>query len=368
MLDSYFNPDFSNIRIIEEDTKYLSSLNKNITEKIILLRAQLGGGKTTAIKKFIKENYYKRILFVSPRITFSQFISTEFETEFYLDENVKINADKLTISVESLHRIEFNTIYDVVILDECEANLSVFSSATIKQNQVKCFEILNKFINQSKKTILATAFVTKKTIDFMNSFNIPAVSIHNKTEPNLKIATRFHQDILTIKLIESVKRGKKNYVVFSSKNTMNGIIDILRGLGFFETKNILIYSSDSDDSLINTLKNIEESWGKANLVMTTPTITVGNSYKPKLADFDNIFCFGAPTCCVCDTFQGMKRVRETKNNVLYYSLPDKASLATNKRFAQYKFDILKNYNTMNCNKNNQLKKIIARIIKQLSKG
>ena len=115
---------------------------------------------------------------------------------------------------------------------------------------------------------------------------------------------------------------------------MNGIIYIMKGLKFFETKNILIYSSDADDSQINTLKNIEKSWGDADLVMTTPSITVGNSYKPKVADFDNIFCFGAPTCCVCGTFQGMKRVRETKNNVLYYALPDKTSLSINIMFAK----------------------------------
>ena len=133
-LDSYFNSNYDGVRIIKEDTKYLSSLNKNITEKIILLRAQLGGGKTFATKKFISENNFKRILFVSLRITFSQFISTEFNTQFYLDEDVILNDDRLTISIESLHKIKFNTNYDVVIMDECEANLNAFSSSTIRQS------------------------------------------------------------------------------------------------------------------------------------------------------------------------------------------------------------------------------------------
>ena len=301
-LDSYFNSNYDGVRIIKEDTKYLSSLNKNITEKIILLRAQLGGGKTFATKKIISENTFKRILFVSPRITFSQFISTEFNTQFYLGEDVILNDDRLTISIESLHKIKFNTNYDVVIMDECEANLNVFSSSTIRQNQLDRFEVLNNFIQNSKRTILAGAFITQKSIDFINLLNCTSVCIYNTVKPTIKKSYRYHQDILTLKLVESIKRGEKNYCVFCSKNTLNGVADIIRGLGFFETKKILIYSSETDDSQIETLKDIHTSWGNADLILTTPSITVGNSYKPDIIDVDNIFCFGTPTCIVADTF------------------------------------------------------------------
>ena len=69
------------------------------------------------------------------------------------------NSERLTMSIESLHKIEFCTPYDLVVMDESEANLSVFSSSTIRQNQVKCFQVLNSFIIRSKKTILAGAFM-----------------------------------------------------------------------------------------------------------------------------------------------------------------------------------------------------------------
>ena len=137
LLDDYFNPKYDGINTITEDTQYVSSLDGNINAKVIVLRSSLGSGKTTSIKRFIEVNYFKRILIVSPRITFSKFISQEFDTEFYLDEDVKINAKKLTISIESLHKIEFNTPYDVIIMDESEANLSVFSSlTTISENHM----------------------------------------------------------------------------------------------------------------------------------------------------------------------------------------------------------------------------------------
>ena len=363
LLDEYFHPNYDGIKTIEENTQYLSSLDHNIKEKVIILRGQLGGGKTTAIKQFIQDNEFKRILFVSPRITFSQFISAEFDTQFYLDEDVNLNGDRLTISVESLHKIELNTRYDVVIMDESEANLSVFSSlATIRENQLKCFEVLYDFIQKSKHVILASAFITKKTIDFAKSLNYSTVFINNTLKPILKKSYRFHEDILTMKLIESIQMGEKNFAVFSTKKQLTIVNDMIRGLEIYKNKNILIYSSDSDDSQIETLKNIHESWGNADLVMTTPSITVGNSYKPPIIDFDNIFCFAAPTCCVCDTFQSIKRVRETRSNTLYFSLPDKMYLDRNKRFAPYKLEILKNYDLINKQKTTKMKTVIQELI------
>ena len=218
--------------------------------------------------------------------------------------------------MESLHKLHTCKDYDCIVIDECEANLSVFSSITMRKNQIACFEILSNFIRKSKHSIFASAFITQKTNDYVNSFNLKSICIFNKTMPNEKRAFQSNEEILTIKLVESIQRNEKNYVVFSSKNTLNTISSILRGLGLFETKKIVIYSSEMDDIVIDTLKNIHKSWGEVDLVMTSPSITVGNSYKPEKADFDNVFVFGSPTCIVADSFQGMKRVRETRKNTL----------------------------------------------------
>ena len=360
-LNNYFEPSYDGIKIIEENTKYLSSLDNTIQEKIIILRAQLGGGKTTAIKKFIQDNKFIRILFVSPRITFSKFISTEFQSEFYLDEGANLNSNRLTISIESLHKIEFCKDYDLIIMDESEANLSVFSSSTMR-HQLKCYDVLNNFIRKSKKTIMAGAFITKKTIDYAISFDLPCVCIYNSVKPNIKTAYRFHENILIIKLLESIERGDKNYCCFSSKSTMDKVVDLIRGKGFFKTKKILVYSSETDDNMINTLSDIEKSWGEADLVMTTPTITVGNSYKPIVIDYTNIFFYGMPTCCICDSFQSLKRVRETTSNNLFYSLSE--NMEIHKRFAPHKFEILKNFDLNNLCKTNQMKRLLQELINQ----
>ena len=227
---------------------------------------------------------------------------------------------------------------------------------------MKCFEVLNHFIKKSKHVILASAFITQKTIDFARSLDDKMVFINNIRQPILKRAYRFHEDVLTMKLIESIQRGDKNYVCFSTKKQLNIVNDIIRGLGLYKTKNILIYSSDMDDTKIETLQDIHKNWGESDLIMTSPSITIGNSYRPMIPDVDGVWVFASPTCCVCDTFQSMKRVRETKSNNLYFSLPDKKSLDCGKRFAAFKLEILKNYDLINKQKTNRMKTIIQELI------
>ena len=122
-MKSYFNPNYNNIRIIEEDTQYISSLNKTIQEKLIILKAQLGGGKTTSIIRFIKDHNYKRILFVSPRITFSQFISSEFNTAFYLDKDVNLKSVKISKQI---------IWFFLIVIDEKTLRFASHSSITMQ--------------------------------------------------------------------------------------------------------------------------------------------------------------------------------------------------------------------------------------------
>ena len=294
MLDEYLKPDFGDIRIVSEYCEFVSQDSDNILapEKLVLLIARLGGGKTQAIKRLIREKNYKRVLFISPRITFSQFVAKEFNTSFYLDEEVNLSADRLTISMESLWKIRDIRPYDLIVLDEIEANLSVFSSVTCKR-QFDVFETLKHIIAESQKTIFAGAFITQKTIDFINSCHSPVFCLRNLTPPVKRIAIELNPEVFILKLMESIQRGEKNYVCYSSLNHMKFDIDILNGCTdpvvievMTQSKGLsLFYSSESDDIVQKeTLQDMEKHWGYARLVMTTPTITVGNSYSPAITD------------------------------------------------------------------------------------
>ena len=359
-LKNYFNPDFKNIKIITEDCDYVSQQNTiyendiMAEEEIILLKAHLGKGKTQAILRLINTEKYKRILVLSPRIAFGRFISNEFNTEFYLNEKDDnpnyLKSDRLTISMESLYKLKELNVdnYDMIILDEIEANLSCFSSSTMKYT-MEVYDILIYFIKHAKKIIMAGAFITQKTIDFIVSLKKTTVCINNIRLPDPKKSIRKHEILIIDELIERIKKGEKNYAFFSVLDTMKYFInklktDNIKNNGKYTQiiDRLLCYSRETKDDKIttDTLINMLEEWKHASNVITTPKLTVGTSYDPNCPDFHNIFIIGAPSCIVADVFQGHRRVRKTINNILFYSLPEKTKMDLNKRFYKHRMEII----------------------------
>jgi hypothetical protein len=337
---TYFDLDLENIKIIEEKSSFVSQegtadANNILDEnKFIILYAYLGRGKTTAIKRLIKEKGYKRFLFISPRVSFSLFISQEFGIDNYtdalLDDNdankLNINKSKrLIVSIESIQKINIDNNYECIFLDESEAILAQFSSPTMKSKYLDCFNKLNTLIIKADKVVCADAFLTNRTINFIKAYNMPITLIKNNTSPIERSAIRFasYED-LKIKLIEELKNNKKPYICSSTKSTLENFES---GKDFMPElfKDSIIYFGGykRDDKMFReTLKNINITWKNARWVGTTPTNTIGCSYSNK-DDFDNVYMTcTAPTCSVRDMFQMSMRVRHIKENKLYFCLPE----------------------------------------------
>jgi Origin of replication binding protein len=349
MLYKYLNPDFGAIEIVEENERYISDHVLTRQEEMILLQSPLGSGKTTIIKKLLRGSpEYVRILCITPRITFAHFISAELHLNMYLDKGIDFSTDRLAISVESLHKIKNARDYDVIILDEIEALLSIFGSPTLAGSDDETFGYLVSMIESAKKIILAGAFITKKTIMFMLSFATKrTICIRNTYRPQEKTAIKVDDKIFIDHLHTSIMKGEKNYVCYSSNTALKDDVSVLKASKSDHVKdvmaNTLIYSSDSNGSMISDLRKIKDVFGAAALVMTTPKLTVGNSYSPKSPDFHNVFIRGSPTCIVADTFQSHFRVRSTINNRLIYSLPSKQSLAMKIYIGRINLIILEKY-------------------------
>ena len=183
LLLDYYNPFFDSMQIITESSNFVSHEGtpdeKNIENKakIILIQADLGAGKTTAIKRVILKNKYKKILIITPRIAYAEHVVKEFGVKSYLAGNYEENS--LACSVESLYKIPDTQTYDCVILDECEAILSIFSSPTLKNRQLETYSKLKTIIEKSEKVFFAGAFITQKTIDFIQSFKMSSILIKN---------------------------------------------------------------------------------------------------------------------------------------------------------------------------------------------
>lgn len=335
--DCLFDMNLQDITVIEEKSLFLSQENtsdsNNILndDKINILYAFLGKGKTTAIKRLIQEKSYDKILCLSPRQAFARFLSTDFNIDCYLEGNY--NSNKLVISVESLYKININMDYELIVIDESESILNQFSSPTMNSRYLEIFNVLIEVIKRSKKVIFADAFISNRTINFCKSFEEKITMIKNNTQPTLRKAIEIPKNDFNSVLIDDLKKKNKNYVCFSSKTELTSLKNILKcdkqlGLKDFN-KNALYYYGKGDDCVFETLKNINEEWSNASIVITSPTITVGNSYSVK-DHFNKVFINASPTCNVRDTFQTQMRVRYLKDNELNFSLP------TTKQYNYYK--------------------------------
>eukprot|EP01041_Mallomonas_annulata_P011871 gene11871-24874_t len=390
---NFLNPATDKIKTIVEDCKYVSMKGtpheNNILspEKLIVIHSYLGTGKTTAIKLLLNEKYKKaRCLFISPRIAFSKFLINEFNAKCYIDMEAYEyqKHDKLIVSMESLNKLNFHeSNYDLIILDECEANLSIFSSPTLSKKQLKTYNLLVELIKTSKKTIFATAFLTKKTVDFVEDLNEETVLIRNSTKPEGRKCIEVKCDdasnestnetTMTDVLIKSIKKGEKNYVVFASKRALQSFQQELKARGkenalLMDVYNkMLSYHSECNDSLFDGLEKIVVEWGNASLVIVSPSITVGNSYKPEIPDFHNVFIYAFPSCVVADIFQSHKRVRELINNTVYYCLPSERILTLNKKLCPLKFKVLSQFDKQTATNKNDTIQLINNLIDQETK-
>ena len=212
------------------------------------------------------------------------------------------------------------------------SHLKYFSSPTLQGRQLIAYNKVKIVIEKSKKAIFAGAFITQKTIDFVESFHSLCLLIRNGRITVRKHAIEKDPRMFNVALIKYLQGGGKPYVYWDSKKQAETFIAELRGASMEDPflmekyENMIFYNSDSDDILFQGLENINQVWDNASFVMATPSITVGNSYSPTQTTFTSVWIYSFPTCIVADTFQGHKRVRHTTTGKLYFAIPDSSVL------------------------------------------
>ena len=369
-LNDYFNLNTDGMKVIQETSKFVSMEGtpdgNNILDdaKNIILHAYLGRGKTTAIKRLLKQ--YKTFLFLSPRQTFARFLASEFECDCYLDGNY--TSHRFVISVESLWRLEFDT-FDVICLDESESIFAQLSSSTMNGRQLETWEKLMELMKNAKKVVFADAFLTNRTLDIARHSGDTTTVIQNQTPAVVRKAKEISPFVFCQTLLNSIKDGKKNYVCYSSANRLVEDMAKLNGAGMENPQvkdvydNSLIYHAKVDDKIFQTLKNINSAWKNASMVVTSPTNTIGCSYSPEgEADFDTVWINAYPTCVVRDTFQTQMRVRHLRENEMVFCVPTKKSLNFARQRYNKQYDLFNHFESDNKEKQKMSKILYEEIL------
>ena len=345
----------------EESIKYVEDLNILFKYgRSIGIKSCMGSGKTTACINYISTlPKNSRIVIVSPRITFSNAITAEYNNGLrklgieeiftcYLDvENKKRTLrriNRVVVSMESLHLLTELYEPDLVVIDECQANLCSHISNTNGNNLDNNLFTFKEFIkNKQTKVIWADAFLNEKTIQFINDLEIDTfLFIYNrKMEERIaykipQIDTDLSSKIRKIKnkelraeyriissnwyklLMKKLDQGKKVFFPCTTRDKVESV-EKLFNEKYGDSKKALFYKGKQKGEKPYDFSNINESWTECDLVCTTTTITVGLNYDvPNHFDCIIMYFSNRANNLVVDMFQTHYRVRHIKDLELYY--------------------------------------------------
>jgi hypothetical protein len=292
---------------------------------IYFLSAGLGKGKTKVIIDFIKEKINKnpdiRILILSPRQIFAASLldrinqeDLNFECYLNLKPSEYNNHKRFIVQMESLQHIHSN--YDMIIIDEIESCLAQFESGeTMKSHLKSCCDTFERLIKSSTYIICCDAFLSTKSTHVMSKISNKKKIICKNTSTLVRRKALEYDTIMSLieSLIQDLKLNKKIFFVSASKEKVDYLEKLI--LKHLPEKKYKIYHSSSKEKI----KNVNQDWKDVDLVVVSPSVTVGVNYD--LEDVDVLYLYGSPnSCCVRDIFQSSMRVRHIKENIMKFSI------------------------------------------------
>ena len=235
-----------------------------------------GTGKTKRLIEFLKPFEKIKILVISFRISLTNELSnkmSELGMKSYLDTDAKQKwnsqfyeyegfiEERLIIQYESLHKVNDDMEYDIVVIDEMESVMEqMFSPTNIKHFNVNLIT-LNSLIRNTKHVICLDAYMGRRTLNYLGHLKQDIHSIYNNYQAeksNTYYITK-STDTIYQKIKEELRKHKR-VVICSSCST-----DETRGLykslvKEFPTKIGKLYTSKSPKEMKNDLKNVEAAW------------------------------------------------------------------------------------------------------------
>ena len=333
----------------EDDASFVSQMKVNLQPnlgEILLIDAYLGTGKTTHFIEITrKPGRTTKVLLLSPRILYARAMTAEYNKQkkylspppsdtfkCYLDPHDIRNDAHLVLSMESLYKVAGQQ-YDILILDEIETLLTQFSSWTMKE-QIRCAQVFAELVVNTPIVVGGDAFLSnksKRTLELItNRTGSLFTGLIEQPAKNVRIIRNTHLSDkrkavmmktwseLTSHLFDNLVKGKRIVFACAGYKKACSIAEECKRRGVI----FKLYTKDnsSSEEARFELSNVNEAWSSVQLVIYTPTITVGVNFD--LPDyFDQLFVYGSAfSCTVRDLFQMTLRVRHLRENVMYFAI------------------------------------------------
>ena len=346
---------------LDDLTVFLPAVGRQTT----VISSHLGTGKTRIFEAIACLPRLK-IIYIAGRRSFTRHAMKDFGEKLgfanYLDLKsgsiVVSKHPRIFVQVESLRRLVLvkGDAYDVVIMDESETVLAALSPGLIRGADVAdTVDTFHALIHGARIVIAGDAFVSDRTIEVLKLIRPPATTpfklLLNEYNPYERVCERIvvREEDKTGKEVEKFKMGKAHFhaslkaallegkrivLVSGSRDEGRTLEDDLFDNDEFrdefkaarghEFKHVFYHSENADrDKKNKEFGDVETYWSKVDVLMYTPTITVGINYDP--ADeaqlFDQLYLYGTRKgATVRDMFQASLRVRKLRDNKMVFFL------------------------------------------------
>ncbi len=316
---------WSDMNIVEHPyaTRVLPYESHDVS-RVVAIEAGMGLGKSYQMKKHIDRTrqtffeahgYYPRMCLISPRITLSHAHFGSLIDFTHYSENV--SDDRLIIQYESLFKLESQKPFDYVYLDELHSICSNITSTITNGKHLKDnYEIFTLMARNATQVITMDADLSvDSTCEcLIRQFAKPEeVTLHRyghqKISKNVTISNNENDWVKAVR--EKLTNGKKVAICCQSKKRAKAWDKM-----FSCDYNTIIFTSDSDDETVATLRNMNEALNGCQLCIYTSKITVGTDHTN---DWDVVFVDAGGKgggCTAREMLQMVGRFRHTNDEQL----------------------------------------------------
>jgi hypothetical protein len=255
-----------------------------------------------------------RILAISPLISLVENLSKVLTLTKYSDKGMR--SKQLITTLHSFNKFFSDFEHcDLLLLDEINHILGLFNSETLKGNVSQLFERFKSVIKNAKKVIIADAYLTQQSFDFINNLrgtnNAIVIKVldeqsHTKSFRLFEKESSFNNEILA-----TLENNKRVLVPVSSKKYSKELFELI-GTQFPDKKKLLINSDTTGELEVKSfLANPNQWMSHYEAIIYTPSISGGVSFDDlkTTPDFELFGCFTSLIHTALDVMQMLGRFR-----------------------------------------------------------
>lgn len=333
----------------------------------IVIRSHLGTGKTTLFRQLAADPKLK-VLYISARRTFTRSMLSEFNSDglgfrSYFGCDVSCGGDscdrpehvpqsfsssdprcgRFFCQVESLHKFQGDCAYDLLVLDESESILASLQPGPTQVFLHANVAVFEQIVRAAGVVVAGDAFVTDRTMRALkalrpsslkllnNAFNpysdriCERIKFMKEEKGVVKECLAASKNLFHKRITDELDAGKRIVIVCASSTEALSLVE-----GVFKPRQLtkpgfsyMFYYAQTEnrDKRNIELADVNASWAAVDVLIYTPTITVGINYDNAKRPFDLMFLYGCrmgPT--PRDMFQASLRCRSLKENKVVFFL------------------------------------------------